>query len=55
MHTLLLTNVTPPLSQNVTNFGPRPLKYLVGWGQRFVTVCHIFYLQISNSQVSILN
>ena len=28
MHTLLLTNLTPPLSQTVTNLGPRPLKYV---------------------------
>jgi len=29
MHTLglLLTNVTPSLSQTLTNLGPRPLKY----------------------------
>jgi len=28
MHTLLLTNFTPPLSQTVTNLGPRPIKYV---------------------------
>src|SRR6218665_1738742 len=26
MHTLLLTNFTPPLSQTATNLGPRPRK-----------------------------
>ena len=28
MHTLLLTNFTHPLSQIVTNLGPRTLKYV---------------------------
>ena len=28
MHTLLLTNFIPPLSQTVTNLGPRSLKYV---------------------------
>jgi len=27
MHALLLTNYNPPLSQTITNLGPRPLKF----------------------------
>ena len=47
MYSLLLTNFTPPLSQTVTNLGPRSLKDVTFSTYIIITNSQGFFVKIS--------